>query len=141
LTENSYLDSNVFILVVLGERSQRAMGAGRALTKMEAGEFVGYTSTLTWDEVVWAVTKVLGKADGVQAGRKLLNYPGLRFLDVTSSTISKAQAISETLGVAPRDSIHCAAALLKGIGAFVSDDVHFDRVPELKRVRLESFNH
>jgi len=134
-----YLDANVFILPVLGEKSQRTSGAARALAMMEAGKFVGYTSTLTWHEVVWAVSKTLGRADGTQVGRKLLSYPGLRFLDVTSSTLSRAQAVSESLGLAPRDSIHCASALLKGIESMVSDDAHFDRVPELKRVRLESF--
>jgi uncharacterized protein len=140
LTETSYLDANVFILPVIGEKSQRAAGAARALAMMEAGKFVGYISTLTWDEVVWAVSKILGRADGIQVGRKLLSYPGLRYVDVTSSTLSRAQAISESLGLAPRDSIHCASALLKGIESIVSDDSHFDTVPELKRMPLDSFD-
>lgn len=137
----SYVDSNTFILPVLGEKSRRAAGAARALELMEGGGFVGYTSALTWDEVVWIVSRVLGKANGDQVGRKLLSYPGLRFLDVTSSTVARAQVISESLGLDPRDSIHCASALLKGIGSVISDDVDFEKVPELKRITLESFNH
>jgi len=139
LAETLYVDSNVFILPVLGEKSRRAEGARRALERVEAGEFVAYTSVLTWDEVVWVVSKVMGKADGVQVGRKLLSYPGLRLLDVTSSTVIRAQEISQSLGLAPRDAIHCASAMAKGIGSFVSDDAGIEVVPQIKRVPLESF--
>ena len=134
-----YVDSNVFILPVLGEKSERARGARRALERIEAQELVAYTSVLTWDEVVWVVSKVLGRHDGTQVGKKLLSFPGLRFIDATSSIIIKAQSISDSRGVAPRDAIHCASAMAKGISSLVSDDSDLEVVSEIKRIPLESF--
>ena len=81
MKETAYVDSNVFILPVLGEKSDRARGARKVLERIEAQELVAYTSILTWDEVVWVVSKVLGRPDGIQVGKKLLNFPGLRFID------------------------------------------------------------
>ncbi len=139
MTEPSYVDSNVFILPVLGEKSERANGARSVLERIEAGKIVAYTSVLTWDEVVWVVSRLLAKEDGVQVGQKLLSFPGLRFLDVTAATVSRAQALSESLGLAPRDAIHCASALGKGLKSFISDDSGLDAVPGITRARLESF--
>jgi hypothetical protein len=140
LNETAYVDSDVFILPVLGGNTEKTVGARRALERIEAGKLVAYTSVLTWDELVWVVSRTLGKADAAQVGRKLLSFPGLRFLDLTSSTVVRAQAICDSTGLAPRDAIHCAAALAKGIESFVTDDADIDKVPGLKRVRLESFS-
>ena len=89
MKEAVYVDSNIFILPVLGEESERARGARTVLERVESGELLAYTSILTWDELVWVVSKVLGRADGIQAGRKLLNFPGLRLIDVTAQVVSK----------------------------------------------------
>jgi uncharacterized protein len=139
LTEPSYVDSNVFILPLLGERSPRSSGARRVLEQIEAGTLTAYTSVLTWDEVVWVVSKSLGRSDGLQAGKKLLNFPHLRFVDVSTSVIARAQAISEASSLAPRDAIHCATASGKGIRRLISDDRALEGAPEIERVPLESF--
>lgn len=139
MTELSYVDSNVFILPLLGENSPRSSGARRALEQIEAGTLTAYTSVLTWDEVVWVVSKVLGRTDGIGAGRKLLNFPHLRFVDASASVIARAQAIAEASNLAPRDAIHCATAIGKGIRRFISDDRALEGVPEIERVPLESF--
>jgi predicted nucleic acid-binding protein len=139
LTEASYVDSDVFNLPLLGERSSRSSGARRALEQIEAGTLTAYTSVLTWDEVARVVSKVLGRTDGLRAGRKLLNFPHLRFVDASASVIARAQAISEESGLAPRDAIHCATASGKGIRRFISDDRAIESIPEIERVPLESF--
>jgi len=65
-----YLDSNIFISPLVYEGSRKAANAKRILGMVERGDMVGYTSTQTWDEIVWEVRKLLGKADSVQAGEK-----------------------------------------------------------------------
>ena len=80
MIESIYVDSNAFILPVLGEDSKRANGATSLLRMIEAERVEAFTSVLSWDEVSWVVTKVLGNADGVDAGKKLLRFPHLRIL-------------------------------------------------------------
>jgi len=140
LKEAVYVDSNVFILPVLGEKSERARGARTVLERVESGELLAYTSILTWDELVWVVSKVLGRTDGIQAGRKLLNFPGLRLIDVTAQVVSRAQTMLESYRLAPRDAVHCASALTRGLSTLVSDDRGLDVVAELRRSTLESFS-
>jgi hypothetical protein len=62
-----YIDSNVFIYPVIyqTESQQKAKKAKETLLKIENGEISAYTSTLTWDEVVWVVSKLLSRDDGV----------------------------------------------------------------------------
>lgn len=139
MPETAYIDSNVFILPVVGEKSDRAAGAARVLERIEKGTIVAFTSALTWDEVVWVVSKVMGEADGRQVGRKLLTFPGLRFLDVTPSTLAKSQGLCEELDLSPRDAIHCASAMIKGIRSVVSDDKDIEKVPGIARRAPEAF--
>jgi uncharacterized protein len=139
LSELVYADANVFILPVIYGDSGRGKAATRILRKMENGEFSTYTSTLTWDEVVWVVRKTLGKGDSVEAGRKLIQFPNLRFVEVDEAVITKGQSLIEKYQLKPRDAIHCSSAISKGISSIISDDPDFDIVQELKRVPLEKF--
>lgn len=90
-----YLDSNVFIYPVIyqTETQQKAKKAKDLLLKIESGQLSAYTSTLTWDEVVWVVSKVLGRDDGIDQGRKLLDFPNLKFITVDESILNRAQAL------------------------------------------------
>ncbi|MDG6925896.1 MAG: type II toxin-antitoxin system VapC family toxin [Nitrososphaerota archaeon] len=139
MPELVYVDSNVFILPVVGEKSDRAAGAVRVLERIEKGTITAFTSVLTWDEVVWVVSKLMGEADGKQVGRKLLTFPGLRFLDVTPSTLARSQGLCEELDLRPRDAIHCASAISKGIKTVISDDKDIEKVPGFTRKNLETF--
>ena len=92
---------------------------------------------LTWDEVTWVVFKSPGKADSSQAGKRLLQFPNLRFLDVDESVITKSQFLIENYKMKPRDAIHCSSALVKGIRDVVTDDADFGSIEGLKRMPLE----
>jgi uncharacterized protein len=128
----------VFILPVLyGESERRAINAIEFLRKIESKKVTAYTSMLTWDEVTWVVLKALGKADSRQAGKKLLQFPNLRFVEVNESVISKSQSLIENYEMKPRDAIHCSSALVKGIRQVVTDDSDFEALEGLKRMPLE----
>jgi predicted nucleic acid-binding protein len=137
-----YIDSDIFIAPLIYESSRRATNSKRILAAVEKGEVAAaYTSTLTWDEVVWVVRRVLGKADSIQAGGKLAAYPNLRFVSASEEIIRSAQRLlSEYDGLAPRDAIHVASALSKPVDALVSDDSDLDVVREVKREASDSFN-
>jgi predicted nucleic acid-binding protein len=67
-----YIDSNVFIYPVIypTESQQKAKKAKEILLKIENGDISAHTSTLTWDEVVWVVGKLLSRDDGINQGKK-----------------------------------------------------------------------
>jgi uncharacterized protein len=133
-----YLDSNVFIYPVIyqAESEPKAKKAKELLLSVEKGRLVAYTSTLTWDEVVWVVSKTMGRAEGVNQGKKLLGFPNLKFISTDNSVISHAQRLSEKYKINPRDAIHLASALEKKITEIVSDDSELDKLKEIKRVSL-----
>ncbi len=142
MVESIYVDSNAFILPVIGEDSGRTKGAASLLRMIEAEKFQAFTSVLTWDEVCWVVMRVLGRADGVAAGKKLLGFPHLRFVEANSAVLSTAQSLVErysSKGLRPRDAIHCASAMTRRDASIASDDSGLDVVKEVKRVPLERF--
>jgi hypothetical protein len=134
-----YIDSNVFIYPVIyqTEAQQKAKKAKEILHKIENGELSAYTSTLTWDEVVWVVSRVMDRNDGIAQGRKLLGFPNLKFINADESVLTQAQTLIDKYKLSPRDSIHVASALVRNIKAVISDDADFDQVQEIKRTPLE----
>jgi predicted nucleic acid-binding protein len=131
-----YVDSSVFIYPVIYDEAavMEAKSCKSFLLKIAFKEVDAYTSLITWDEVAWAVRKVLGVEASLSQARKLLKFPNLKFLGVRKTTISKAQEIMERYGLKPRDAIHAATAMENRITIIVSYDKDFDRIRELKRV-------
>ena len=131
-----YVDSNVFIYpIIYDERSVEEAKRSRAfLLKIASGSTEASTATITWDELVWVVWRVLGEEEARKRGRLLLEFPNLRLLAVKRSTILNAQRLMDEYGLKPRDAIHAAAALENRIDTIVSYDKDFDEVRELKRV-------
>jgi len=134
-----YIDSNVFIYPAIyqTETQQKAKKAKEILRKIENGELTAYTSTLTWDEVVWVVSKVLSRDDAIRQGKKLLGFPNLEFINVDEGILTQAQMLLDKYKLSPRDSIHVASALGRKINTVVSDDKDFDQVKEITRTPLE----
>ena len=135
-----YIDSNIFISPLIYENSSLATNSKRILAAVAEGDLTAYTSTLTWDEVVWVVRRTLGRADAVQAGEKLGAYPNLRFVPITEELIRSAQRLISEYNIAPRDAIHVTSALSKGVDSLVSDDSDLDVVGGIRRESSRSFS-
>lgn len=131
-----YVDSNVFLYPVIYDE-EAVVEAKRsrdfllqiALAKVEA-----YTSSVTWDEVVWVVRRLFGIEDSVDEGKKFLGFPNLKVLGVRKSTVFKAQELLERYKLKPRDAVHAAVALENKIKTIVSYDEDFDAIPEIERI-------
>jgi predicted nucleic acid-binding protein len=135
----AYVDTNVFIypLLYTEETEPKVKKAKQILLKIESGQLPAYTSALTWDEVVWAVSKTLGRDDGISEGQKLLGFPNLRFVCADENILSQAQALMNKYNLRPRDSIHVASAIDRKVKTFISDDKDIDQVKEVTRTPLE----
>jgi predicted nucleic acid-binding protein len=133
-----YIDSNVFIYPAIyqTESQQKAKKAKEILLKIEKGEISAHTSTLTWDEVVWVIGKLLSRDDGINQGKKLLGFPNLEFINVDEGILTLAQNLLNKYALSPRDSIHAASAVSRKIKAVISDDKDFDQVKEITRTPL-----
>ena len=133
-----YLDANVFLFSLLydPEEEPKAQRAREILTGVAHGRVRAFTSTLTWDEVVWVVWRLVGRPEALRVGALLLRFPNLTFVDVTHPVLARAQEVMTTYGLRPRDSIHVASALAVGEREIVSDDADLDRVDIITRVPL-----
>jgi hypothetical protein len=133
-----YIDANVFIYPILyaEEQEPKVKHAKKILLSVEKGELSAYTSTLTWDEVVWIVSKAMGRAEAISQGQKLLGFLNLQWITVDENILSQAQALMNKYNLHPRDAIHVASALNKKINAIISDDLDIDQVKEIKRTPL-----
>jgi predicted nucleic acid-binding protein len=134
-----YIDSNVFIYPILYQidAQPKAKYAKEILLEIENGELLAFTSTLTWDEVAWVVSKTMGRSEGIAQGQKLLGFPNLEFINVDDRVLTQAQAFMDEYDLSPRDSIHAASAFQKRGKTILSDDEDFDQVKELKRLPLQ----
>jgi predicted nucleic acid-binding protein len=136
MKETFYIDSNIFLYPVLYENTPESTAAEKVLKKIENTEITAYTSTLTWDEITYCVFKITGRFNSITAGRKFITFPNLRFIAVDESVISKSQRLMEEYNLHPRDAIHCACALEKGIKKLITNDKHFQEVGEIEVLPL-----
>ena len=122
-----YLDSNVFIYAATDSGPQ-GKAAAKVLTK--ALRDGACTASLTADEVLWAVTKKLGREVAAEKVRQLLE------LDLTIAPVDKkdieAALVQFDAGLDPRDAIHAAVALRAGCTAIASSDPAFAKVKGLR---------
>jgi predicted nucleic acid-binding protein len=127
----------LYPVLYLPEFEPKAKRAKEILQKIENKELSAATSTLTWDEVVWVATKLLGRSCGIAQGQKLLGFPNLEFINVDEAIIAQAQSLMDKYKLSPRDSIHIASALSRKATIIISDDEDFDQIKEIKRTTLK----
>lgn len=125
-----YFDANVFLQGILYDNKQ----IKEILLKLVRREFLGYTSILTWDEVVFIVRKFLGKEIAIREGERFLRMPNLFFIDANKNVILNAQNLIKKYNLKPRDAIHISSALANGIHEIISLDKEFDKIKEIKRI-------
>ena len=133
----AYIDSNVFIYPILyaEEIEPKVKKATEVLQSIEKAELPAYTSTLTWDEVVWVISKAMGRSEGINQGQKLLGFLNLEFISVDENILSQAQALMTKYKLSPRDSIHIGSAIDRKL-IIISDDKDIDMVKAIKRTPL-----
>jgi len=127
-----YLDSNVFIYASLSldEAGERARNL---LRSVEIGNMEAASSTLSFDEIVWAVKKYRTIGQAIAAGEAFINMPRLILVSVDEKVIRDAVDLIRRYEFDPRDSIHAASAIQCRAEALISSDLHFDRMKELTR--------
>jgi len=131
-----YVDSNVFIYPVIYDPDAipEAARAKARLQGIASGSLEACTSTLTWDELTWVVSRLFGREKAALQGSSFLRLPNLKLLKVDVEVLSQAQALIERFDLKPRDAIHAATARRNRIGEILSYDEDFDVLPDVSRV-------
>ena len=130
-----YLDANTFVFSILNTENYGNKAAA-ILQKIQQGEEKAMTSVLTIDEVFWAVKKNRGIEKALEAGQALLAFPNLEVIAADREIAFMALKIIEESRLDPRDAFHAATAIIEKADCIVSNDTHFDRVKNLKRLGL-----
>ena len=128
-----YLDANIFIYPHTGQGEKSTFSIA-LLSKVAHGEIDAGTSVLSWDEVQHALRKKVGKEHALELTRDLLLMNNLVWFETDETLLDKAQFLTETYNLQPRDAIHAATAILNECHEIFSDDPDFDRVKEFKRI-------
>ncbi len=131
-----YLDTNVFLYPLIYEDG-KAHICKKILEKVVKKELMACASVLCWDEFVYALRKEKGKEISEKEGEKFLKFLNLVFFDANKTVILKSQEIMERYNLKPRAAIHAATAIVNNINEIISDDPDFDKIKEIKRVKLE----
>jgi predicted nucleic acid-binding protein len=131
-----YVDTNVFVYAALNLKDISG-DCLRIMDKIANNEIDVCTSVLTWDEFYYSVKKSLGADYAKSAGQRFLDLVNLEFLNANFDVVSLAQKLIERYNLGPRNAIHAATAITNGCKEIVSDDSDFDKVKELKRIKIK----
>jgi predicted nucleic acid-binding protein len=127
-----YLDANVLIYAA---SSDSALGdRARSLLSEALQAKTACTSTLTLDEILWALKKKLGREEAAAAVRNLLDT-GLELVAVDRKDIERALPMFDD-GMDPRDAIDAAVAISRGCDVIISTDPSFAAVAGIRHQTL-----
>ena len=130
-----YIDTNIFVYAIMNN-DYKGIECRKILSKIGKKQEKGFTSYITWDEVVFIIEKYKGREIALKEGEKILRFPNLEFIDLNNQIVNKAQEIIMNYNLKPRDAIHTASAIVSNIKEIVSDDLDFDKVKEIKRIKI-----
>ena len=131
-----YIDSNILIFARV-DKGERGEACRQILERLENNQFVGITSFLTIDEVVWKVKKEINYQKAIEYGKSLVNS-NIHFLPVNSKEILRGFELMEG-GLDPRDAIHASTCLNHGIFSIITEDEDFKKIKELETFTPEEF--
>ena len=127
-----YLDSYVFIYAAVDTGSKGDL-ARALLARIQEGGFDAATSSLTYDEFFWKLSREKGFSAAVTCTKALMELPNLRILSVDEKVMLKAMELLGKYNLNIRDAIHASAALNNGISEIISEDRDFDTISGLTR--------
>lgn len=134
-----YLDSNIFILPVIYS-GKKPEAAKNLLSEMVKGKLHGVTSSLTIDEVVWAVLEKTGDRPlAITQGERIFKLASLKIVAVDDQSVLRGLGLMRSYPrLKPRGAIHAGICLNRGMKTIHSDDPDFDCIPNIRRVALGS---
>ncbi len=131
-----FIDSNIPMYVAGRPHAHREPSL-RLLERVRSGELEGVTSTEVLQEILYRYSK-LGKMDFAFRVYDLFAQIYSRVLPVTLADTDRARAMLPAVkGLSVRDAIHASVMLTNGIAKIATFDGGFDRIPGVRRMKLD----
>lgn len=130
----AYLDTNIFIYAVTNQGALGRYCRG-VLDDVKSGKISGITSTLTFDEATFAVSKLRSPSEAIEFAEQLLTMPNLKLVNLDVSILTIALKFMHTHRLQSGDAIHAATAVHSGTDVFYSQDSDFRKI-KLLHVKL-----
>jgi len=127
-----YIDANVFLAAGNPAEEQHKVCLD-LLREVQERRLSACTAALTIDEVVYIAKKYSNREQAIATGFALLEDPLLDIVCVTRELAREALALMNTAKFEPRDAIHVAAAMNKGVSVFVTLDKDMPSIKGLKK--------
>jgi len=128
-----YLDANLFVYAAISTE-QQGESARKMLEEIERGNYEAYTAALTFDEILWAITKHNDKETAYKAAERFLSLPHLTLIEINTSLVQSFIEIYKNEKLKPRDALHLAAMQSQNIKTMISSDADFDIIKGIKRM-------
>ena len=132
-SEEVYVDSNLFIYAS-SEEGIISKNAYEIIKKINDGNLIAYTSTLTMDEVLYIIQKKVGREIAANIIENYIKLNNLNIISVDLEILNKSIEIYKQTNLKPRDSIHLAVMKINKISAMISSDPDFDKIKDVKRI-------
>ncbi len=136
MEKNLYIDANVFIFAYIDE-GIIGIKCRKIIERIIENKIMAFTSVLSFDEVFYKVKKVKDKETALLATKAFLNMKNLEFIDVDMNVIWKSQELIGSYNLNPREAIHIACALTKGLRNILTNDKDFNKVKEIRMIDIE----
>jgi len=128
-----YIDSNFFITSVI-DLGNDGESARSIIEEIKRGVLIGYTSTLTLDEILWIVQREKDRETSYESAKMIIKIPNLNFIVVDEEIMKQGLEIYSKDKLAPRDSIHLACMKKLKLNLIISSDSDFDKIKDIKRI-------
>jgi predicted nucleic acid-binding protein len=128
-----FVDSNVF-LYALGAEHRYREPCRRLIEHADSGRLRPEASVELVQEVLWVRARRLGdRRQALQDSRDVAELCVLHPLE--AHDLEAAMALyQDHATITPRDAVHAATAIGRGVGRIVSADRHLDDIPGLRRI-------
>ncbi len=130
-----YLDANFFIFALF-DTTTKGRNARKIQKKIIEGEIRAVTSALTLDEIMWVLVKNRKEHLMEEVIKDIYAMPNLEIKEVSPLIPIEALSFIKKYSLTPRDAFHIAIMKELRVKRIISDDKDFDRVREIKRIKL-----
>lgn len=128
-----FLDSNL-IMYSIGSPHPLRGPCKKVLEKIKSQEILGVTNTEVLQEILYRYFSIERRTLGEIAYQSMTELCMDIFPVSVADTDKALEILKKVHAITPRDAVHAATMMNRGVKEIISTDSHFDLIPEIKRI-------